>query len=54
MGQSLDWDIEDRQRITSGVIKSNDLDDMNKPYAWVIIPTIVHEDADDKEHMLAN
>lgn len=50
-GRAARLDIEDRQRITSGVIKSNDLDDMNKPYAWVIIPTIVHEDADDKEHI---
>ena len=24
---------------------------MNKPFAWVIVPTIVHEDADSKEHI---
>ena len=24
---------------------------MIKPYAWVIVPTIIHEDADSKEHI---
>ena len=29
----------------------NDLDKFMKPYAWVIVPTIIHEDADNKEHI---
>jgi superfamily II DNA or RNA helicase len=50
-GRAARLDIDDRKRIESGEIKPTDLDEMNKPYAWVIIPTIVHEDADDKEHI---
>ena len=29
----------------------DDLENFNKPYAWVIVPTILHEDADSKEHI---
>jgi hypothetical protein len=44
-------DLEDRSRIESGEIKPDQLDEMNKPYSWVIVPTIIHEDADSKEHI---
>ena len=50
-GRAARLDIDDRERITNGEIKPDSLDEMNKPYAWVIVPTIVHEDADDKEHI---
>jgi hypothetical protein len=50
-GRAARLDIEDRERITSGEINTNDLTEMNKPYAWVIVPTIIHEDADSKEHI---
>ena len=50
-GRAARLDIDDRQRIEKGEIKPTQLDEMNKPYAWVIVPTIVHEDADDKEHI---
>jgi superfamily II DNA or RNA helicase len=50
-GRAARLDIDDRKRIESGEIKPTDLDEMNKPYAWVIVPTVVHEDADSKEHI---
>jgi superfamily II DNA or RNA helicase len=50
-GRSARLDVDDRTRIELGEIKPSDLDEMNKPYAWVIVPTIIHEDADDKEHI---
>jgi superfamily II DNA or RNA helicase len=50
-GRSARLDVDDRTRIEVGEIKASDLDEMNKPYAWVIVPTIIHEDADDKEHI---
>ena len=50
-GRAARLDIEDRQRIEKGEIKPDQLDEMNKPYSWVIIPTIIHEDADSKEHI---
>jgi superfamily II DNA or RNA helicase len=50
-GRAARLDIEDRERITKGEIKPDQLDEMNKPYSWVIVPTIIHEDADSKEHI---
>ncbi len=50
-GRASRLDIEDRERIQSGEIKPSQLDEMNKPYSWVIVPTIIHEDADSKEHI---
>ena len=50
-GRAARLDIDDRARIESGEIKADQLSDMIKPYAWVIVPTIIHEDADSKEHI---
>jgi superfamily II DNA or RNA helicase len=50
-GRAARLDVEDRERIESGEITPDQLDEMNKPFAWVIVPTIVHEDADSKEHI---
>jgi superfamily II DNA or RNA helicase len=50
-GRTARMDIEDRENIDSGKIKPDQLSEMNKPYAWVIVPTIIHEDADSKEHI---
>lgn len=50
-GRAARLDIEDRDRITKGEITPDQLDEMNKPYSWVIVPTIIHEDADSKEHI---
>lgn len=50
-GRAARLDVDDRARIENGEITPHQLDQMNKPYAWVIVPTIIHEDADDKEHI---
>ena len=50
-GRAARLDQEDRKRIENGEITPNDLGEMNKPYAWVIVPTILHEDADSKDHI---
>lgn len=50
-GRAARLDIEDRQMIEDGEVKPDDLLKLNKPYAWVIVPTIIHEDADSKEHI---
>jgi superfamily II DNA or RNA helicase len=50
-GRAARLDIEDRESIEKGDIKPDELGKLNKPYAWVIVPTIIHEDADSKEHI---
>lgn len=50
-GRAARLDIEDRDRITKGEITPDQLGDMNKPYAWVIVPTIIHGDDDNKENV---
>jgi superfamily II DNA or RNA helicase len=50
-GRSARVHPDDRLGIENGSLNPNDLDKMVKPYAWVIIPTIVHEDVDSKEHI---
>lgn len=43
-------DLFDKLRIQSGEITPNELDKMNKPYAYVIIPNIINANEDDKEN----
>ena len=50
-GRAARLDYDDRIRIEAGEIGSDDLDKMIKPYSWVIVPTIIHEDADSKKHI---
>ena len=50
-GRAARLEIDDREGVESGDIKPDELDKFNKPYAWVIVPTIVHEEADSKEHI---
>ena len=50
-GRAARLDYDDRIRIESGEVNPNDLDQLIKPYAWVIVPTIIHEDDDSKEHI---
>lgn len=50
-GRAARLDLLDRELMDTGKIKPDDLDKMNKPYSWVIVPTIVHEDVDSKEHI---
>ena len=50
-GRAARLDFDDRSRLESGEIKSNDLSEFVKPYAWVIVPAIIHENSDNKEHI---
>ena len=43
--------ILDKQRINSGEIKPTDLDDMLKPYGWIILPSVIAEDIDNVSYL---
>ena len=45
-GRVARLDRNDRRLIEKKVITPNDLEQMNKPYAWVIIPAVLREDDD--------
>lgn len=50
-GRVARLDPEDRKRIINGEISSDDLENMYKPYGWVIIPEILFEDIDDNQRI---
>jgi superfamily II DNA or RNA helicase len=50
-GRSARPDKQDRIRLDSGEITVNDLDKLNKPYAYIMIPNIIHSNEDDKANM---
>lgn len=50
-GRAARLDSEDRERLESGEITPNDLEKMNKPYAYIIIPNIIHDNEDDKQNL---
>ena len=45
-GRVARLDRNDRRLIEDKVITPNDLEQMNKPYAWIIIPAVMREDDD--------
>ena len=47
-GRAARLDKEDRIKLESGEITPNDLDKMNKPYAYIIIPNVIHSNEDDR------
>lgn len=51
-GRAARLSVEDRESLGKGM-GVHDLNRYLKPYAWVIIPTIIHEDQDNKE-MIGN
>jgi superfamily II DNA or RNA helicase len=51
-GRAARLDAEDRIRLTSGELKFDDLTNFNKPYAYIIVPNVVHSNADDKENFI--
>jgi hypothetical protein len=51
-GRSARPDKEDRILIDNGTITPNDLDRMNKPYSYIMIPNIIHSNEDDKANMV--
>jgi len=44
-------DKDDRVALDKGLITPNDLDMMNKPYAYIIIPNVIHSNEDDKANL---
>ena len=50
-GRAARPDKEDRRRMDNKELSFNDLDKMNKPYSYVIIPNIIHSNEDDKANM---
>jgi hypothetical protein len=50
-GRSARLDQNDRVRLESGNLKINDLQEYNKPYAWVIIPSIISDNVDNEQHV---
>jgi hypothetical protein len=50
-GRVARLDPEDRKRILSGKISSKDLNEMYKPYGWVIIPALLFENVDDNKRI---
>lgn len=48
-GRAARLDPDDRVMLESGQIKPDELDKMNKPYAWVIVPDIIHGDTDNRQ-----
>lgn len=51
-GRSARLDIDDRKNIEKGIIKPNDLNKLNKPYAYIIIPNIIQNNEDDKKNLI--
>ena len=47
-GRAARLDSDDREAFESGKYTHNDLGLMDKPYAWVIIPVLTHDDEDTK------
>jgi predicted helicase len=45
-GRVARLDINDRELISKGIITPNDVDNMNKPYAWIIVPAVKVDDTD--------
>ena len=50
-GRAARLDKDDRAKLETGEITSNDLDKFNKPYAYIIIPNVIHSNEDDKENL---
>lgn len=51
-GRAARLDKEDRVKIESGEVLPNELDKLNKPYAYIIIPNIIHDNEDDKQNLI--
>ena len=50
-GRAARLDSDDRAAFENGEYTHNDLDLMDKPYAWVIVPVLTHDDEDTKENI---
>jgi len=51
-GRAARLDSEDRERLTSGELDVHDLVNFNKPYAYIIVPNVIHSNSDDKQNFI--
>ena len=51
-GRAARLDIDDRIKIESGEILPYELEKLNKPYAYIIIPNVIHSNEDDKDNLI--
>jgi superfamily II DNA or RNA helicase len=47
-GRAARLDKEDRKSIESGIIKPYEVEKLNKPYAYIIVPNVIQTNIDDK------
>jgi len=50
-GRCARLDHNDRIALQNNDLKPNELDKMNKPYAYIIIPNVIHDNDDDKSNL---
>lgn len=50
-GRAARLDKEDRKNMEDGLVKSDELNKLNKPYAYIIIPDVVQSNEDDKANL---
>ena len=50
-GRAARLDLVDKKKIQEKEITPHELEKMNKPYAYVIIPNIIHSNEDDKDNL---
>jgi hypothetical protein len=50
-GRVARLDPRDRKKVEDGTLDPIDVNGFIKKYAWIIIPTIIHENLDSKEHI---
>lgn len=50
-GRAARLDPEDRKNIENNIILPSELEKMNKPYAYIIIPNVIHSNEDDKQNL---
>lgn len=51
-GRSARPDTEDRRKVDNGEINVDELESMNKPYAYIMIPSVYSGNADDKANVV--
>lgn len=50
-GRAARLESEDRINIERNIIKPDELDKLNKPFSWIIIPSVLYDHDDGREHV---
>lgn len=50
-GRAARLDPRDRKKVEDGILDPNNTKGFIKKYAWIIIPSVIHENLDSKEHI---